>query len=70
VNILAIGTLGLMALEAWSIVDAVHVAKVNNLAFRDKYKISLNLQIRPCINTTLHTKIGSVPAGVNLKIRF
>lgn len=64
------GLIGGLTIKIWSIVDAVHVAKVNNLALRDKNKTSYNLQIQPYINTTCYNQTGSIPTGVTLKIKF
>ena len=64
------GLLGYAVVDIWSIVDAVRVAKVKNLAFRDKKNASLNLKIEPYINTEYYNQTGSVPMGLSLKIRF
>lgn len=66
----AAGAVGIIAVYFWGIFDAVRVAKVNNLAFRYKNKIPYNLQIQPYLNTTFYNHIGSLPAGLTLKIRF
>ena len=60
----------MLTVDIWSIVDAVRVAKVNNLAFRDKNKTSYNFQIQPYFNTTYYSQTGSIPTGVTLKVRF
>lgn len=64
------GALGMLTVDIWSIIDAVRVAKVNNLAFRDKNKTSYNFQIQPYFNTTYYSQTGSIPTGVTLKVRF
>jgi hypothetical protein len=64
------GLLGYMVVDIWSIVDAVRVAKVNNLAYRDKKSTSLNFKIEPYISTEYYNKNGSVPMGLTLKVRF
>lgn len=65
-----VGAIGTLALSYWSREDAVRVAKVNNLAFRDKNKTSFNLQLQPYINTTCYTQNGSIPVGATLKVTF
>ncbi|HUX58038.1 MAG TPA: hypothetical protein VMV77_13755 [Bacteroidales bacterium] len=67
---MVVGVLGMVVIDIWSIVDAVQVAKVNNLVFRDKNKTSYNLQIQPYFNTTYYSQTGSIPTGVTLKVRF
>lgn len=64
------GLLGYMVVDIWSIVDAVRVAKVNNLAYRDKKNSSVNLKIEPYISTEYYYQNGSVPMGLTLTIRF
>ena len=65
---MVIGGIGMLGIEIWSIVDAVRVAKVNNLAFRDKNKTSYNIQIQPF--TARYNQIGSISSGLILKVRF
>ena len=62
--------IGQIGLRVWSGIDASRIAKVNDLAFRDKYKTSYSLQIQPYINTTYYNQTGSVPAGITLIIEF
>jgi len=64
------GSIGMFTVDIWSILDAVRVAKVNNLAWRDKNKTSNNFQIQPYINTTYYNKTGVIPAGITLKVTF
>ena len=42
-----IGTVGIISIDIWSVVDAVHVSEVNNLAFRDKRNALLNIKVQP-----------------------
>jgi hypothetical protein len=64
------GLAGILIVNIWSIIDAVHVAKVNDLAFRNNNKTSFNIQVQPYINTTCYTKAGSIPAGITLIVAF
>jgi hypothetical protein len=48
-GLMVIGLVGAITVEIWSIVDAVHVAKVKNLAFRDQNNTGLNLQLEPFV---------------------
>lgn len=69
-GISVIGAICTICIDLDSVVDAIRVAKVNNLAFRDKHKTSFNLQIQPYVNTTSYSQTKSIPAGISLKIRF
>jgi hypothetical protein len=64
------GSFGVFLVDIWSVFDAVRVAKVNNLAWRDQNKASLNIQMQPWINTACYSNTGSIPAGVTLKVTF
>ena len=66
-GIVLLGFAGMVAIDLISLVDAVHVAKVNNLAFRDKYKTSFKVQLSPWVGS-VHNE--SVPAGLSLKLKF
>jgi len=68
--IMIFGVIGTVFINLDSIVDAVRVAKVNNLAFRDKNKTSFILQIQPYFNKAFNNPIGSIPTGITLKIKF
>ena len=47
VGIALAGLLGAVVVDIWATVDAVRVAKVNNLAWRDNYKPGAGLRISP-----------------------
>ena len=59
-------TLGIMV---WSVVDAVRVAKVNNLAWRER-ELSSIFEIEPFINFINYTPVSSVQTGVTFKLIF
>ena len=42
-----IGLFGALTVDIWSTVDAVRVAKINNMAWRANYKQGMGLQISP-----------------------
>jgi len=66
-----LGSGGAIALSIWSIVDAVRVAKVKNLAFRANNKTSLNFQIDPFLmNTPTLMSNTNISAGLSLKLNF
>jgi len=66
-----IGLLGSVVVDIWSTVDAVHVAKVNNLAFRDKYMSSLNYKIMPYFGNKASIAYNEkMPIGITLNITF
>lgn len=70
VTIASLGLLGWTAIDIWAIVDAVRVAKVNNLSFRDKNKTSINLQINPYIDHYNYNITGKLQPGISLKFTF
>ena len=43
----ATGIGGIISFDIWSIVDAVHVARVTNMAFRDQNRTSLDIKLTP-----------------------
>jgi hypothetical protein len=61
-----IGFSGIVVLDVISSIDAVHVAKVNNLVFRERKKIS-QFQISPYIGSFVAEKI---PVGLAFRVRF
>lgn len=65
-----LGLGGAIFVNIWSIVDAVKVAKVNNLYIRDKKLSMLDIQLKPYI-TRIDTYQGTdIPVGLNLSVRF
>ena len=66
-----LGLGGMLTVGIWSIVDGVRVAKVNNLAFRDKYHQSYHLKLEPYV-APLHLGDGrsSVQGGLSMHILF
>jgi len=69
-NLMLIGGLGLISISIWAIVDAVHVAKVNNLAFRALNKYLNYIQIQPYIINDFYAQNESFQTGLTLKVRF
>jgi hypothetical protein len=67
--ILVAGFIGAIVIDLWQVGDAVRVAEVNNLAFRDLKKPA-KLIIVPYINTTYYQNYRSVPLGVSCRISF
>jgi hypothetical protein len=68
--ILIIGAVGAISIDIWSVTDAIRVAKVNNMALRDKDKSSFNLSIKPYIDTSYSGPEKNVPVGLSLNITF
>jgi len=69
-EVIIAGLIGVVIVDLWSIIDAVKVAKVNNLAYRDQNKTSLNLQLQPYINLTYYAQNALIPIGLTLKVKF
>jgi hypothetical protein len=68
--LMPIGLIGALVIDIWSIVDAIHVAEVNNLAFRDKNKTTLNFQIRPYLSSANSHLKGKPATGISFMINF
>ena len=56
------------ALELWSTIDAVHVAKVNNMAFRDKQSATYRFKVMPYVGLANYNLNRNIPIGVSLRI--
>ena len=65
-----VGGIGVLGLWLWSIGDAQRVAKVNSLAWRDKNKSSMNLEILPDIGTMNYADTEKITTGISLRINF
>jgi hypothetical protein len=65
-----LGGLGCSIVPIWSAIDAVRVAKVNNLALRDKTKPLTTIQFQPFINTNFHYQTQLFQPGMTVKISF
>jgi hypothetical protein len=65
-----LGGIGCTIVPVWSAIDAVRVAKVNNLAFRDKTKTLYNFNFQPYINTELYSQTHIFQSGLTIKITF
>lgn len=69
---MALGAAGMVGIGIWSIVDAVHVAKVNNMYYQDHFKrtSAIDLEIAPYVEPiTMHNQV-TVPVGLTLKATF
>jgi hypothetical protein len=62
------GLAGAITIDIWSIVDAVRLAKVNNLAWRDSNKIGINLQLSPYFLSVKTYSTSEITTGLSLKI--
>ena len=70
VGIVVVGLSGMAAVDIWSIVDATRVAKVNNLAWRDKNKTGFHLRLEPYIVPLQTYNYTKTQVGLSLKINF
>ena len=70
VGLMAVSFAGVAAIDIWSIVDATRVAKVNNLAWRDKNKTGLSLQIEPYILPIQTYGSTKTQVGLSLVVNF
>jgi len=62
--------IGAACIDLWSVGDAVKVAKVNNLALRDRHKTSYNLNIKPFLYTPENGFKYNVLLGLDFKVTF
>jgi hypothetical protein len=61
----------LAGLHIWSLFDAIHVAKINNMAFRDQNKTTFDLQLLPYVGSYDYSTLNNeVPVGLTLLINF
>jgi len=62
-----ISGIAVIGLSLWSAIDAVQVAKVNNMYFRDKSKNNASLKIKPYTNILPDNNVGY---GLSFVISF
>jgi len=67
-----LGVAGMLGISIWSIVDAVHVAKVNNMFYQDHFKRTGNIQldVEPYVEPLTLCNQVTVPVGLTLKATF
>lgn len=70
-GMMLLGAGGMLGIGIWSIVDAVRVAKVNNLYIRDyRKKTSFNIELSPYISqVNINNQIVS-PIGMSMRVKF
>jgi hypothetical protein len=64
---LYIGLIGALTIDLISVIDAVRVAKVTNLYFRDKYMSRYSLKASPYLGSVIS---GKIPLGLSLSLQF
>jgi len=69
---MALGAAGMLGIGLWSIVDAVHVAKVNNMHYQYTYNntSSIDLEIAPYAESISMCNQRTVPIGLTLRASF
>lgn len=71
IGIMFVGAGCIIFVDIWSVVDAVHVAKVNNLARRDQRNTSFDLRLSPYIGSPDCFKLSDhIPVGLTLSLTF
>ena len=70
VGLMVVSLAGAAAIDIWSIVDATRVAKVNNLAWRDRNNTGLNLRIEPFISPIQTYEATKTQVGLSLIVNF
>lgn len=66
-GLVTVGLISMIGVDIWAVTDAIRVAKVNNLAFRDKNKTGYTLQVNPYIGSF---RTENIPVGISLRVRF
>ncbi len=70
-GMMLLGAGAMAGIGIWSIVDAVKVAKVNNLYIRDQHRTSMfNLQMAPYISPVSSISPAHSSAGMSLRLSF
>jgi len=66
-----LGAGGMLAVSIWSIVDAVKVAKVNNMYIQDvRKKSAVSLQFAPYIEPISINNEVEFPLGLSMRVTF
>lgn len=66
-----LGAGAMLGIGIWSIVDAVKVAKVNNLYLRDKHRTSMiDLQMAPYVSPVSSISPAHSSAGMSVRLSF
>lgn len=70
--LMLVGALGGAAVGIWSIIDAVKVAKVNNMYFQDKVGNKVKLEVLPYVDYAHYGLSGQANpvGGLSLSIKF
>lgn len=70
--ITVVGALGMVTVDIWSIVDAVHVAKVKDMYYNDMRNktTSLKLEVAPYVDQIAINNQVVRPTGLTLRVRF
>ncbi len=64
------GAIGATAFWIWSFTDAAKVAKVNNMADRNKRGLADNIKLQPFIDLCPQTSVTGVQIGLSASINF
>lgn len=60
-----------MAIRIWSSLDAEHIAKINNLYYRDLHRTSLlKLEVSPYVTQLTINNQQTTPVGMTLRVKF
>lgn len=70
-GLMLVGLGSAIGLEVWSVIDAVRVAKVNNLAFRANHTTSMSFKVEPFLmNAAALKNENCISTGLTLKMNF
>jgi TM2 domain-containing membrane protein YozV len=70
-TIMLLGLAGMLAIDIWSIVDAVNVAKVNNMYYQNLRKTSsMHIEVSPYAEQLSINNQFTTPVGLTMRIKF
>ena len=71
IGTMLLGLGGMAAVSIWSIVDAVKVAKVNNMYIQDvRKKSAVSMQFAPYVEPITINNEVSFPVGLSMRVSF
>jgi len=71
VGTMLVGLGGMAIVSIWSIIDAVHVAKVNNMYIRDLRRTSaIKVEMSPYIEQLSINNQVTTPVGMTMRVKF
>jgi hypothetical protein len=64
------GITGMIAVDVWSIIDAIKVAKIGNMHFQNQQKTKISMVLKPYLGSIAMGEKLTTPAGLALQVSF